>query len=310
MRAAPAELIAFCEREYPRLVGSLGLYCGDRHVAEDIAHEALVRVARDWGRVRSMRSPQAWTHRVAINLANSHYRRRQAEARANERSSRGADGVHHDADPGDAVAVRAAVSRLPQRQRPAVVLPCAPSHRRPSTPTPRRSTRPAGRGAPSPPTTRPPRRTAALDGDRGRRHRRRLRPCRGPVDHPGPGRGRPRLRRLLVDGDGAGDHRVGLRPGVAGRGGAVRGRRPRSDGGRVARERVAVGAARPRGHRQRVDGLGAPRLRVEQHGLRRGDRLHAARRLGSGRGPVAGLRASCRAAATATPRGSTACCWW
>lgn len=122
MRAAPAELIAFCEREYPRLVGSLGLYCGDRHVAEDIAQEALVRVARDWGRVRSMRSPQAWTHRVAINLANSHYRRRQAEARANERSSRGVDGVHHDADPGDAVVVRAAVSRLPQRQRAAVVL--------------------------------------------------------------------------------------------------------------------------------------------------------------------------------------------
>lgn len=122
MRAAPVELIAFCEREYPRLVGSLGLYCGDRHVAEDVAQETLVRVARDWGRVRSMRAPQAWAHRVAINLANSHYRRRQAEARANERSSRGADGVHHDADPGDAMAVRAAVARLQQRQRAAIVL--------------------------------------------------------------------------------------------------------------------------------------------------------------------------------------------
>ena len=295
MRAAPAELIAFCEREYPRLVGSLGLYCGDRHVAEDIAHEALVRVARDWGRVRSMRSPQAWTHRVAINLANSHYRRRQAEPRANERSSPrgGAAAV------GTGTELLVVGGETPTGDvKPCRPTPCAPSHRRPSTPTPRRSTRPAGRGAPSPTDHEAASRTAALDGDRGRRHRRRLRPCRGPVD------------TLDPDGDGAGDHRVGLRPGVAGRGGAVRGRRPRSDGGRVARERVAVGAARPRGHRQRVDGLGAPRLRVEQHGLRRGDRLHAARRLGSGRGPVAGLRASCRAAATATPRGSTACCWW
>ena len=36
------ELADFCRSEWPRLVGSLGLYVGDRALAEDLAQEALV----------------------------------------------------------------------------------------------------------------------------------------------------------------------------------------------------------------------------------------------------------------------------
>ena len=68
------ELAEFCHAEYRRLVGALSLYCRDRHVAEELAQDTLVRLIRDWSQVRRLDSPSAWAHRVAINLANSHLR--------------------------------------------------------------------------------------------------------------------------------------------------------------------------------------------------------------------------------------------
>ena len=85
----PRELETFCTDQYPRLVGVLGLYCGDRLVAEELAQEALTRTCRDWPRVRAKESPEAWVTRTAINLANSHFRRRKAERRATARLASG-----------------------------------------------------------------------------------------------------------------------------------------------------------------------------------------------------------------------------
>jgi RNA polymerase sigma factor (sigma-70 family) len=76
------ELAAMCQQEHPRLVGMLGLYCGDPDVAEDLAQEALIRLCRDWRRVRKLDAPERWLHRVAINLAHSHYRRKAIERKA------------------------------------------------------------------------------------------------------------------------------------------------------------------------------------------------------------------------------------
>ncbi|HZP15125.1 MAG TPA: sigma factor, partial [Nocardioides sp.] len=80
MRRTP-ELTGFCRETWPRLVGALSLMTGDRHVAEELAQEALVRVCERWDEVRAMESPLGWTHRVAFNLASSHFRRRSAERR-------------------------------------------------------------------------------------------------------------------------------------------------------------------------------------------------------------------------------------
>ena len=77
-------LEAMCVSEYPRLVGMLGLYCGDADKAEDFAQESLVRLCRDWSRVRRMDAPEAWLRRVALNIAHSHYRRRKVEQRVNQ----------------------------------------------------------------------------------------------------------------------------------------------------------------------------------------------------------------------------------
>lgn len=113
-------LAVFCRGEYPRLVGALTLYCGDGHVAEELAQEALVRACERWPRVRDMRAPGAWVHRVAMNLAKSRFRRAKAERRAHARHGPPLT-ASGDADVGEGVAIRRAVRGLPEAQRRVLV---------------------------------------------------------------------------------------------------------------------------------------------------------------------------------------------
>ncbi len=119
--ADDAEMVAFCRREHPRILGVLSFAVGDRWVAEELAQETVIRVCQQWPKVRDMNSPQAWTHRVALNLANSWLRRRIAERRATARLNAR---PQHELIPdnADAIAVREAIRTLPQRQRTAVLL--------------------------------------------------------------------------------------------------------------------------------------------------------------------------------------------
>jgi RNA polymerase sigma factor (sigma-70 family) len=118
-RSMPEDVHAFCAREHPRLVGALGLTTGDPRLAEDLAQEALSRACRDWERVSTMIAPGAW---VAMNLAASHYRRGRIARRVQRRLEGDTPVEHHDADGGDAVAVRQAVAALDHRKASAVVL--------------------------------------------------------------------------------------------------------------------------------------------------------------------------------------------
>jgi RNA polymerase sigma-70 factor (ECF subfamily) len=119
---APEDLVAFCGEQQPRLVGMLTLYCGNVELAEELAQEALARTCNRWRKVRQMDSPGGWVYRVAINLANSHFRRKAAERRAHERLRSAPDPGGIDPDIAASVAVMGAVSQLPQRQRTALVL--------------------------------------------------------------------------------------------------------------------------------------------------------------------------------------------
>lgn len=123
MAEVPEDLARFCREQRPQLVGSLGLYCGDAWVAEELANEALARVCRDWAKVRSMERPGAWAHRVGMNLANSWFRRRGAERRARHRLESKHQTAEHlvELDRADALAVRQAVARLPRRRREVLV---------------------------------------------------------------------------------------------------------------------------------------------------------------------------------------------
>jgi RNA polymerase sigma factor (sigma-70 family) len=93
---------------------------GDVGAGEDIAQEALTRAWARWGRVSRLDSPEAWTYRVAVNLARSRRRRQQAEQRALARVGVGAGELATEV--ADSMAVRDAVGALPERMRAALVL--------------------------------------------------------------------------------------------------------------------------------------------------------------------------------------------
>lgn len=115
---------AFCREAYPRLVRALDLYCGDHHVAEELAQEALLRACRRWGHVSGLQSPVGWCYRVGVNLARSQFRRRRVEARArNHLRGQARTSERTPAEAVDtALQVRAALDELTPRQREAVVL--------------------------------------------------------------------------------------------------------------------------------------------------------------------------------------------
>jgi RNA polymerase sigma factor (sigma-70 family) len=100
-------------------VQTLSLYCGSREVGEELAQEALSRAWQRWPSVSLMQSPEAWTIRVGLNLANSSYRRRRAERRALQTISSDRT-VHEDAALVEAV--RQAVAALAPRQRAVILL--------------------------------------------------------------------------------------------------------------------------------------------------------------------------------------------
>jgi RNA polymerase sigma factor (sigma-70 family) len=111
------EISEFCARIGPRLVGALSLYCGDRGIAEDLTQEALVRLIERWDRLEITSSREAWTYKVAFNLARSSFRRLAIERSARARlppPPRLPDEV-------EALVIRAAVRGLPPRQRAVIV---------------------------------------------------------------------------------------------------------------------------------------------------------------------------------------------
>ena len=115
-------MATFCAEEYPKLVGLLGLWCGDRAVAEELSQETLARVWQRWSRVEKLDNPHAWARRVALNLARSHIRRRLAERRARQRSDRSADSLVQSQDPSTGLALRESIARLSNRKRTALLL--------------------------------------------------------------------------------------------------------------------------------------------------------------------------------------------
>jgi Sigma-70 region 2 len=114
---APADLEAFCVRVYPRLVGALRLYCGSLELAQELTQDTLVRVCANWEQVANMERPEAWTHRVAINLANSRFRRHAAGRRIASRDRIEPLVTHHDHFVEARLDLERTLAVLPRRQR-------------------------------------------------------------------------------------------------------------------------------------------------------------------------------------------------
>lgn len=110
----------FCLRHNASLIRLLTLYCGDREIARDLAQETLARVWSHWGRVRRMDRPDLWAKRVALNLANSHFRHGKVEQA--RRHLLVGDELEAGPDAADRLLVHKALRRLTPRQRTAVLL--------------------------------------------------------------------------------------------------------------------------------------------------------------------------------------------
>jgi RNA polymerase sigma factor (sigma-70 family) len=119
-RGRLADLYLLHAREATRLAY---LLTGDHSQAEDIAHDAFVRVA---GRLVHLRRPDAFVgylRRAVVNLARMHFRRMRVERAYLRTRARAAP----PRDPPEAAlaardSLRRALMELPYRQRAAIVL--------------------------------------------------------------------------------------------------------------------------------------------------------------------------------------------
>jgi RNA polymerase sigma-70 factor (sigma-E family) len=97
------------------------LLTGDRELAEDLAQEAFVRVARRLTGLRNADSVHWYLRRTVVNLANSHLRRRRVE-RAHMPALAGSAAGPSTPDVVTKQAVRDAIAQLSAKQRTVVVL--------------------------------------------------------------------------------------------------------------------------------------------------------------------------------------------
>ncbi|MDQ3757108.1 MAG: sigma-70 family RNA polymerase sigma factor [Actinomycetota bacterium] len=118
--AVRQEWTAFYREEYLRLANAMFTYTADREVACELAQEAMARAWSRWHRVGQLRNPAAWTCRVAMNLANSRWRRLLHARRFDAQHAD--DEAIAEPDIGVRLAVRQAVAALPRRQKTALVL--------------------------------------------------------------------------------------------------------------------------------------------------------------------------------------------
>ena len=117
-RGASADIEEFYAANVHSLTLQLLAYTGDLEAAQDIVQEAFCRALPRWERISRYEDPAAWLRRVAWNLAASRWRRLRTRANFAQR-------YRELPAPGpepDRVVLTAALARLPENHRRAVVL--------------------------------------------------------------------------------------------------------------------------------------------------------------------------------------------
>ncbi|MCD6023038.1 MAG: putative polymerase ECF-subfamily sigma factor [Actinomycetia bacterium] len=108
----------FYRSERDGLFASLCLITRDPHEAEELMHDAFLKVWERWGRVRDMDRPAGYLYRTAINAFRTRYRRTMIAKRVLERTSE--RDLLDDVEGRDRL--DRALAALTVRQRAAVIL--------------------------------------------------------------------------------------------------------------------------------------------------------------------------------------------
>jgi RNA polymerase sigma factor (sigma-70 family) len=108
----------FYQSERDGLFANLNQMTRDPHEAEELMHDAFLKVWQRWGRVRHMDRPAGYLHRTALNEFRTRYRRAAIAKRVL--------GLTSECDPLEDVEgrdrVHRALASLTVRQRAAVIL--------------------------------------------------------------------------------------------------------------------------------------------------------------------------------------------
>ena len=103
----------------PSLRRTAYLLCGDWHQADDLVQAALVKLYVAWPRIRQSETPDGYTHRILVRCYLDERRRPWRRESPVETIDDGA-AVTGSAD--DLLDLRAALARLPRRQRATLLL--------------------------------------------------------------------------------------------------------------------------------------------------------------------------------------------
>jgi RNA polymerase sigma factor (sigma-70 family) len=114
-------LAALYQEHVGRAVSLAALLTGDRYLAEDIGHDAFLKVAGRFGELRDPRAFGAYLRRTVVNMCRARARRLGRERRALDRQVRG-EAADPDRTAEDRDELWPAIQGLPYRQRVAVVL--------------------------------------------------------------------------------------------------------------------------------------------------------------------------------------------
>ncbi|MFC5034773.1 SigE family RNA polymerase sigma factor [Streptomyces sp. So13.3] len=122
MRPMEGSFEEYVQARGPALLRLAFLLCSDRHLAEDLTQDVLIRVYRQWRRISGLGHPDAYVKRMLVNEHLSWRRRRSnGELPTAEMSSPAEQG-----DAADTVVRRHAavhlLAGLPKRQRAVLVL--------------------------------------------------------------------------------------------------------------------------------------------------------------------------------------------
>ena len=114
------EFDAFYTASFARVVGQVHAMIGDRDEAQECVQEAFVRAWSHRSRLDREHHPEAWVRTTAYRLAVSRWRRMVRSRGAPDRALQDS---HSPPPPDpDRVALVAALRRLPEEQRRAIVL--------------------------------------------------------------------------------------------------------------------------------------------------------------------------------------------